>query len=132
MDGILNIFQILSEVDAVQLPKYLNALVEHQSFRQKVSVYRVYNTFPINIMMERRTTIFTDFERTGIGYITSDKFDEQFRNETSRIDAFECFSAAMFVGRVRAEGCPLDNIVHQNLCTKETSRKCCIGVRSVG
>lgn len=42
MDGILNIFQILSEVDAIQLPKYLNALVEHQSFRQKVSVC-VYN-----------------------------------------------------------------------------------------
>lgn len=41
MDGILNIFQILSEVDAIQLPKYLNALVEHQSFRQKVSLFTI-------------------------------------------------------------------------------------------
>lgn len=55
---------------------------------------------------------FTDLERTRIGYITSDKFDEQFRNETSRIDAVKCFSAAMLIRRFRAEGCTLDHIVY--------------------
>lgn len=65
MDGILNIFQILSEVDAIQLPKYLSSLVEHQSFQEKVSVYNlifsVYHGLRYHFHSKKRRTKYTKF-----------------------------------------------------------------------
>ncbi|KAJ6649617.1 Proline-, glutamic acid- and leucine-rich protein 1 [Pseudolycoriella hygida] len=37
MEEILKIFHSLPEIDAIHLPKYVNALVEHKSFHQKAS-----------------------------------------------------------------------------------------------